>query len=1295
MLPYTNRRRTARRRTARPTCETLEPRRLLAATLTHRFDSDGDFETDPRLIAMFHGPLAPGRGVPRIQGVAAFVDEPEPEGTLRVEVGGDNEEPPAAPPFDIDQTFKLHSRPDSNFTIYLDFDGHTTVGTTWNSVYGFTEIVHPNYWGGTGSDFSNSRLELIQEIWQIVAEDFAPFDVNVTTEEPVDLDDLRYNGGDDARWGSRVVMTKDTFADCGCGGHAFIGAFDDTQDEPALVYNGGLNAGSETVSHEVGHQFGLNHDGVGSTTYSRGHGSGATGWGPIMGAPFGKRTTHWSNGNYFNASNTSQDDLAVITGPRNFPYAPDDHANDRASATPLDESETTSVAAFGIIERNDDVDWFQFSTGGGDVSFEIDVLGYKPNLDVWAGIFDSSGEFVTDSSPQDALSASFSNLSLTPGDYFIKIDGVARDGAYDPSLDRFVEPDPPPYTTESPLGYSDYGSLGQYRISGSIVDPGVPTVSVVAETPVILEGETATFTVTSSDAGDVDVTVAIRPTRQLAPGLPAPNSTEAFDFSGPLVQTVSLVNGNATVQVPTVDDFLIEGQERFELAIIDAGTYGIADRSAATDIDESRTSYAVLSVDSDGVEGDPGSGSSHTFAINRLGRDDSTHVVGWRRIENGTDAADPSDFASPDSGTVTFLPGESSKTLTVEITGDAVVEPDETYAIEIFVPDGETFQVESVRDRAEGIIRDDESIISINSSALFRVRQVSFSQGNFDHWALDNFSISGTPISDDFDPEPEEALWSSIDGGTTSDVFPDSDGNALFFTGANTRTAQTIPVSPSPGSNANLDIVFAGANGGGLNATESGEDAVLEYSLNDGVEWTQIRRFDEAQYTAWTNFAVELPAEATFAPTTFRETDSGSSLQSITVPRLGFVDKPISIEWTITPTGDNPVSADDFVGGLPSGTTVFNSGDRSANVDFTIAGDLADEPDETFLLTITSNSGGPVLRGEIEATIINDDLPVPNLEVLGADQTLIFDGDTTPNLADGTEFALTELGGVTTTNTFEIRNAGGAGLSIERVSITGADSDDFTITVPSASSIAAGESANFGVTFVPTQRGRRTAKVQILSNDADDPVHEFDISGLGTDLRVEALQLNEGDSSRSQLTSVKVIFNQLVEHGPLGQAFEIRNLDLDVVVPVVVGEPADVDGRTEVELTFGSGDSVIDRQGTGWSGNSLADGNYELRVRGGTVLSTVGLDTIRMLSDHWFGSDSEEIVPADRFFRLFGDQDGDRDVDGQDYGRFGRALFTNSSSPFFNGYFDVEGDGDVDGQDYGQFGTQIFARLEV
>ena len=119
-------------------------------------------------------------------------------------------------------------------------------------------------------------------------------------------------------------------------------------------------------------------------------------------------------------------------------------------------------------------------------------------------------------------------------------------------------------------------------------------------------------------------------------------------------------------------------------------------------------------------------------------------------------------------------------------------------------------------------------------------------------------------------------------------------------------------------------------------------------------------------------------------------------------------------------------------------------------------------------------------------------------------------------------------------------------------------------------------------------------------------------------------------------------------------------------------------GKTIVDLVFDSA--------------PLADGNYKLTIDA----SLVGMPGQKLDGDadgvaggaYEFG-DTE----IDAFFRLFGDSDGDRDVDGQDYGRFGRTFLRNSLDPAFDARFDFDGDGDVDGQDYGRFRRRLQRRL--
>ena len=83
--------------------------------------------------------------------------------------------------------FALHSKPGASKVFILDFDGHTISGTTWNNGAEPSYSATPFDTDGNFSNVSDAERATIHEIWHRIAEDFAPFDIDITTEEPANL----------------------------------------------------------------------------------------------------------------------------------------------------------------------------------------------------------------------------------------------------------------------------------------------------------------------------------------------------------------------------------------------------------------------------------------------------------------------------------------------------------------------------------------------------------------------------------------------------------------------------------------------------------------------------------------------------------------------------------------------------------------------------------------------------------------------------------------------------------------------------------------------------------------------------------------------------------------------------------------------------------------------------------------------------------------------------------------------------------------------------------------------------
>jgi hypothetical protein len=310
---------------------------------------------------------------------------------------------------------QLSSRPGAAASLYLDFDGN--LEPQWGS---HANVVTPAYdIDGNKSSFSAAELTAIREIWARVAEDYAPFNINVTTVAPrVIADHMAAHvaiGGSYSDWYGSAA-----------GGVSYVGGFSSGASNVAFVFANSLAGGNpryvaEASSHEAGHLFGLEHQ----ATWNAGqlvteYNAGTASWAPIMGVGYYADRTTWAVGPTTGGPTSRQDDLSIIASSSNgFGYAPDDYGNTIATAATLPIT-SGSVNLNGIIGRNDDRDVLKFTTSGGSVNFTLGVAQYGPNLDGVLELQNSTGTALVAANPGNSLGGTLAT-SLAAGTYYLVV----------------------------------------------------------------------------------------------------------------------------------------------------------------------------------------------------------------------------------------------------------------------------------------------------------------------------------------------------------------------------------------------------------------------------------------------------------------------------------------------------------------------------------------------------------------------------------------------------------------------------------------------------------------------------------------------------------------------------------------------------------------------------------------------------------------------------------------------------------------------------------------------------------
>src|SRR5262245_28884041 len=143
------------------------------------------------------------------------------------------------------QVTDLNSYPAAPAVIFLDFNGHYVSGTMWNTMGPFNCLP---------SGLNDAQ---ITEIFNRVAEDYRPFNINITTNE------TKFNAVPYNRRMRVVITTTYEWYSSGAGGVAYINSFSWGDNSPCFVFSSLLEFNikniAEAASHEAGHTLGLRH----------------------------------------------------------------------------------------------------------------------------------------------------------------------------------------------------------------------------------------------------------------------------------------------------------------------------------------------------------------------------------------------------------------------------------------------------------------------------------------------------------------------------------------------------------------------------------------------------------------------------------------------------------------------------------------------------------------------------------------------------------------------------------------------------------------------------------------------------------------------------------------------------------------------------------------------------------------------------------------------------------------------------------------------------------------------------
>ncbi len=354
---------------------------------------------------------------------------------------------------------------------------------------------------------------------------------------------------------------------------------------------------------------------------------------------------------------------------------------------------------------------------------------------------------------------------------------------------------------------------------------------------------------------------------------------------------------------------------------------GDGDAVADCDIGAVEAQHQLNIADSTVTEGDSGSVTA-VFTVTLAPTSTTTVEVDYATVdETATGGVD----YTPVSDTLTFNPGETEKLISVSVTGDTDDELNETFRVQLSAPvsadlvDGDALGAIVDDDGLPALYIADQSVLEGNTGATAMQFQVTLSPASASVVTVDYATVNGT---------------ASAGGDYTAVV-----GTLTFDPG---ETSQTVSI------NALGDVVDEADS----------EDFTVQLSnpsnaaLADGEALGAILDDDTARISMG------------FGPQV-NEGNSGATLATFDVTLSIPTAFTVTVDYATSDGYLSAIAGEDYL--TATGTLTFAPGQTLQHIHVTVYGDVLDEPDEIFWLTLSNPDPLAFNANASSATILNDD----------------------------------------------------------------------------------------------------------------------------------------------------------------------------------------------------------------------------------------------------------------------------------------------------------------------------------